>query len=44
MSLPAAIKHPEFEGIRVTPSVYTSMEELDRFVEIMTFAARNGIA
>jgi isopenicillin-N epimerase len=40
----AAIKHPEFEGIRVTASVYTSMEELDRFVEIMTFAARNGIA
>jgi len=40
----AAIKHPEFEGIRVTPSVYTSMEELDRFVEIMSYAARNGIA
>jgi len=38
-----AIKHPEFEGIRVSASVYTSLEELDRFVEAMVFAARNGI-
>jgi isopenicillin-N epimerase len=38
-----AIKHPEFEGIRVTASVYTSLEELDRFVEAMVFAARNGV-
>jgi isopenicillin-N epimerase len=29
------IKHPEFEGIRVTPGVYTHLEELDRFVEAM---------
>lgn len=40
----AAIKHPEFEGLRITPSVYTSMEELDRFVEAMIHAARHGIA
>jgi isopenicillin-N epimerase len=39
-----AIKHPEFEGIRVTPSVYTHLEELDRFVEAMVHASRNGIA
>ncbi|MFC1660315.1 aminotransferase class V-fold PLP-dependent enzyme [Gemmatimonadota bacterium] len=39
-----AIKHPEFEGIRVTASVYTSLEELDRFVGAMTHAARNGIS
>jgi selenocysteine lyase/cysteine desulfurase len=38
-----AIKHDEFEGLRVTPSVYTHLEELDRFVEAMVFAARNGV-
>lgn len=38
-----AIKHPEFEGIRVTPSVYTHLEELDRFVEAMIHASRNGL-
>jgi selenocysteine lyase/cysteine desulfurase len=40
----AAIKHPEFEGIRVTASVYTTLEELDRFVGAMRDAARHGIA
>ena len=39
-----AIKHPEFEGIRVSPSVYTQLEELDRFVDVMTNVARQGIA
>jgi selenocysteine lyase/cysteine desulfurase len=39
----AAIKHPEFEGIRVSSSVYTSLEELDRFVDAMVQASRNGI-
>ncbi|MDP2959358.1 MAG: aminotransferase class V-fold PLP-dependent enzyme [Longimicrobiales bacterium] len=38
-----AIKHPEFEGIRVSPSVYTQLEELDRFVDVMTRVARQGI-
>lgn len=31
--LVAAIEHPEFEGIRVSPSVYTTLEELDRFCD-----------
>jgi len=31
--LVTAIEHPEVEGIRVTPSVYTTLEEIDRFVE-----------
>lgn len=39
-----AIRHPEFEGLRVTASVYTSTEELDRFVEAMIHARRHGIA
>jgi selenocysteine lyase/cysteine desulfurase len=38
-----AIKHPEFEGLRVTASVYTTTEELDRFVDAMVYAARYGI-
>ena len=29
------IKHDEFEGIRVTPNVYTTLEEIDRFCEAM---------
>jgi selenocysteine lyase/cysteine desulfurase len=37
------IKHPEFEGIRVSPSVYTTLEELDRFAEAMEGAARDGV-
>jgi isopenicillin-N epimerase len=31
--LVTAIEHPEVEGIRVTPSVYTTLEEVDRFCE-----------
>ena len=38
-----AIKHPEFQGIRVSPSVYTQLEELNRFVDVMTRVARQGI-
>jgi len=37
------IKHDEFEGIRVTPNVYTTREELDRFVEAMTDVIKNGL-
>ena len=38
------IKHPEFQGIRVTPSVYTMLEELDRFVEAMEHVTRHGLS
>ena len=38
-----AINHDEFNGLRVSPSVYTTIEELDRFVEAMTHASRTGI-
>jgi isopenicillin-N epimerase len=37
------IKHPEFQGVRVTASVYTHLEELDRFVEAMVHASRHGL-
>jgi isopenicillin-N epimerase len=37
------IGHPDCTGLRISPSVYTTMEELDRFVTAMRGAIRNGI-
>jgi selenocysteine lyase/cysteine desulfurase len=37
------IKHDEFQGIRVSPSVYTTLEELDRFVAAMDHVVREGL-
>lgn len=37
------IKHEEFEGIRVTPNVYTTLEELDRFADAMKVVINNGL-
>lgn len=39
-----AINHAEFSGLRITPSVYTQRQELDRFIELMTGAIKRGIA
>jgi len=39
----APIKHAEFEGIRVAPSVYTTLEEIDRFCDVMEGLARTGL-
>ncbi len=41
--LVTAIKHEEFEGIRVTPSVYTSFGELDRFVDLIGRVLEKGV-
>ena len=41
--LTTAIKHPEFEGLRITPSVYTSPEELDRFCDRVEWSMKNGL-
>ena len=38
-----SINHREFRGIRVSPSVYTTLPELDRFIDIMGKIAREGI-
>ncbi len=38
------IVHPEFSGIRITPSVYTTVDEIDTFVDAVKTAMRNGIA
>ncbi|UCH10511.1 MAG: aminotransferase class V-fold PLP-dependent enzyme [Fidelibacterota bacterium] len=37
------IKHPEFEGIRVTPNVYTTLEEIDRFTDQMEMIIKKGL-
>lgn len=38
------IIHAEFKGIRVTPNVYTSLEEIDRFAELVLTAIHKGMA
>ena len=37
------INHAEFTGLRISPSVYTTLEELDRFVEAMDHVVRHGL-
>jgi selenocysteine lyase/cysteine desulfurase len=37
------IRHPAVEGIRVSPSLYTTLPELDRFVAVMETIIRNGL-
>ncbi|MEO5860432.1 MAG: aminotransferase class V-fold PLP-dependent enzyme [Pyrinomonadaceae bacterium] len=37
------IVHEEFTGIRITPNVYTTLWELDRFCSVVTDVARNGL-
>jgi selenocysteine lyase/cysteine desulfurase len=36
------IKHPEFEGVRVTPNVYTTLREVDIFAEAMERVIQKG--
>lgn len=38
-----SINHAEFRGLRISPSVYTTLPELDRFIDVMSSVARNGI-
>ena len=37
------IKHDEFEGLRVTPSVYSTMEEVDRFCSAVEHVIKHGL-
>ncbi|MEO8480201.1 MAG: aminotransferase class V-fold PLP-dependent enzyme, partial [Gemmatimonadota bacterium] len=37
------IKHPEFSGIRVTPNVYTTIDEIDLFADRVSRAIRKGL-
>jgi isopenicillin-N epimerase len=38
------IVHPEFNGIRITPNVYTTLDEIDTFCDRMLLALKLGIA
>jgi selenocysteine lyase/cysteine desulfurase len=38
------INHAEFSGLRVTPNVCTTLEELDRFCDAMENVVRNGLS
>ena len=40
----AAIKHAEFEGIRVSPNVYTTLEEIDRFCDAVERVIKHGLS
>jgi selenocysteine lyase/cysteine desulfurase len=37
------IVHEEFKGLRITPNVYTTLGELDRFSDVMEQIARKGL-
>jgi len=37
------IMHQEFQGIRITPNLYTTVGELDRFSEQMELIGRKGL-
>jgi isopenicillin-N epimerase len=37
------IVHDEFRGVRITPNVYTTIKELDRFCEVVATVARKGL-
>jgi len=39
-----AIMHPEFNGLRITPNVYTTLNEIDTFADAMLKAIKGGIA
>jgi isopenicillin-N epimerase len=38
------ITHPEFSGIRITPNVYTSLDEIDRFGDLVLRAMNTGMS
>jgi selenocysteine lyase/cysteine desulfurase len=38
------IEHPEFHGIRITPNIYTSPDQVDLFAEKVLEAIRKGVA
>ena len=39
----AGQRHPEYQGIRVTPNVYTTLDEVDRFGDKVMLAITKGI-
>jgi selenocysteine lyase/cysteine desulfurase len=42
--LTTTIKHDEFEGLRITPSVFTTLDEIDHFSEVVEVVLKNGLS
>src|SRR5262245_15216768 len=38
-----SIKHPEFQGVRVTPNIYSTLREVDIFAEAMERVIQKGL-
>jgi selenocysteine lyase/cysteine desulfurase len=38
----AIVTGDEYQGLRITPNVYTTLEEIDTFAEVMTKVIRSG--
>ena len=38
------IVHPEYEGLRITPNVYTTLDEIDTFIGAMEEVAAKGVS
>jgi isopenicillin-N epimerase len=38
------IVHPEFSGLRITPNIYTTTDEVDTFADLVLSAIKRGIA
>ncbi len=41
--LTTPIVHDEFKGIRITPNIYTTLNELDRFCDVMEAVSKKGL-
>ena len=41
--LTTPIVHDEFKGIRITPNIYTTLDELDRFCDVMETDSKKGL-
>ena len=38
-----SINHAQFQGLRISPSVYSTLEEVDRFIEAMGHVVKHGL-
>ena len=38
------IRHPEFQGLRITPNLYTTLEEIDTFVSAIDDVRKHGLS
>ena len=41
--LTVSINHAQFQGLRISPSVYSTLEEVDRFIDAMEYVVKKGL-